>query len=87
MTRDFLPCSASGGFAGLRTSEVLALDWRDVRLSERTIKVTHCKARCAGTRLAPITDSLTMWLSPLGSSNCAAQTILTIDDAVPRLPP
>ena len=53
------------------------MDWRDVRLSERTIKVTHCKARCAGTRLAPITDSLTMWLSPLGSSNCAAHTILT----------
>jgi len=64
-TPDFLPSLAIGGFAGLRTSEILALDWRDVRLAERTIKVTHRKARCAGTRLAPITDNLAKWLSPL----------------------
>ncbi len=64
-TPDFLPCLAIGGFAGLRTSEILALDWRDVRLAERSIKVTHRKARCAGTRLAPITENLAKWLSPL----------------------
>ena len=61
-TREFLPCLAIGGFAGLRTSEILALDWQDVRLAERTIKVSHRKARCAGTRLAPITDNLAKWL-------------------------
>ena len=49
-TPDFLPCLAIGGFAGRRTSEILASDWRNVRLAERTIKVTHRKARCAGTR-------------------------------------
>jgi len=48
-TRDFLSCLAIGGFAGLGTSEILALGWEDVRLSERTIKVTHRKARGAGT--------------------------------------
>jgi len=56
---------AIGAFAGLRTSEILALDWRDVRLKDRTIKVAHRKARCAGTRLAPIPDNLFAWLSPL----------------------
>jgi len=66
---DFLPCLAIGGFAGLRTSELLALDWRDVRLAERTIKVTHRKARCAGTRLAPITENLVKWLSPLAKES------------------
>ena len=68
-TRDFLPCLAIGGFAGLRTSEIFALDWRDVRLAERTIKVTRRKARCAGTRLAPITDNLARWLSPLAKES------------------
>lgn len=68
-TRDFRPCLAIGGFAGLRTSEILALDWQDVRLSERTIKVTHRKARCAGTRLAPITDNLAKWLLPLAKKS------------------
>lgn len=64
-TPDFLPCLAIGAFAGLRTSEILALDWRDVRLGERVIKVEHRKARCAGTRLAPITDNLAEWLTPM----------------------
>jgi integrase len=63
--QDFLPVLAIGAFAGLRTSEILALDWRDVRLKDHTIKVVHRKARCAGTRLAPITDNLFAWLSPL----------------------
>jgi integrase len=63
--RDFLSVLAIGAFAGLRTSEILALDWRDVRLKERVIKVVHRKARCAGTRLAPIPDNLFAWLSPL----------------------
>ena len=62
---DFVPVLAIGAFAGLRTSEVLALDWRDVRLKDRTIKVVHRKVRCAGTRLAPIPDNLFTWLSPL----------------------
>jgi len=62
---NFLPVLAIGAFAGLRTSEILALDWRDVRLADRTIKVVHRKARCAGTRLAPIPDNLCTWLSPL----------------------
>jgi integrase len=64
-SRDFLPALAIGAFAGLRTSEILALDWGDVRLADRTIKVVHRKARCAGTRLAPITDNLFSWLSQL----------------------
>lgn len=56
---------AIGAFAGLRTNEILALDWRDVRLADRVIKVVHRKARCAGTRLAPIPENLHAWLSPL----------------------
>jgi integrase len=62
---DFVPVLAIGAFAGLRTSEILSLDWRDVRLKERVIKVVHRKARCAGTRLAPIPDNLFAWLSAL----------------------
>ena len=35
--QDFLTCLALGGLAGLRTSEIRAMDWQDVRLAERTI--------------------------------------------------
>ncbi len=45
--RDFVAVLAIGAFAGLRTSEILALGWRDVRLADRVIKVVHRKARCA----------------------------------------
>jgi integrase len=62
--QDFVPVLAIGAFAGLRTSEMLALDWHDVRLPDRVIKVVHRKARRAGTRLAPIPDNLLAWLSP-----------------------
>jgi len=62
---DFLPVLAIGAFTGLRTSEIVALDWRDVRLKERVIKVVYRKARCAGTRLAPIPDNLLAWLTAL----------------------
>ena len=64
-SRDFLPVLTLGAFAGLRTSEILALDWRDVRLADRTIKVVHRKARCAGTRWAPVADNLFAWLLSL----------------------
>lgn len=73
-SREFLPFLAIGAFAGLRTSEILALDWRDVRLEERTIKVTHRKLRCAGTRLAPIPDNLAAWLAPLAKRSGPAWT-------------
>ena len=36
-----------------------------MRLKDRAIKVAHRKARCAGTRLAPIPDNLFAWLSSL----------------------
>jgi integrase len=65
----FLPVVAIGGFAGLRTSEIMALDWKDIRLAERSIKVTSRKARCAGTRLAPISDNLAAWLAPLAKKS------------------
>jgi integrase len=51
----FLAVLAIGAYAGLRTSEILALDWRDVRLRERVIKVVHGKTRRAPTREKPPT--------------------------------
>jgi integrase len=75
--RDFLPCLAIGGFAGLRTSEILALDCRDVRLPERTIKVSHRKARCAGTRLAH-------WARTLAAEAQVAELAALVADASGR---
>ncbi len=65
----FLPVLLLGGFAGLRTSEIMALHWQDVRLAERAVKIVHRKLRCAGSRLAPITDNLLAWLGPIAKKS------------------
>jgi integrase len=49
----FIPFIALGGFAGLRTIEILRLEWRD-----------KDKAKTATRRLAPIDPALEAWLKP-----------------------
>lgn len=51
-----------GGFAGLRSAEIVRLDWDCIKVEEGHIEVP---ARCAKTgirRLPPITDNLREWL-------------------------
>jgi len=45
-----LPYVSIGLFAGLRASELAALDWREISISERTIEVTAAKAKTARGR-------------------------------------
>jgi integrase len=63
-TPDFLPCLAIGAFAGLRTSELLRLEWSDIRLDERHIVIGAHKAKTASRRIVPICDALAAWLAP-----------------------
>lgn len=59
-----LPMVAIGAFAGLRTAELLRLEWREVDLVRGYIEVTAAKAKTARRRLVPISDNLAEWLRP-----------------------
>lgn len=60
----FLPCLAIGAFAGLRSAEIVRLEWSDVHLAERFIVVGADKAKTATRRIVPIADNLAAWLAP-----------------------
>ena len=60
-----LPLIAIGAFAGLRTAELVRLEWQDIRLGERVIVIGAAKAKTASRRVVPITDNLATWLAPV----------------------
>jgi integrase len=61
---EFLPVLAIGAFAGLRTAEIERLEWADIDLVGRIIKVGASKAKTASRRIVPICDILAAWLAP-----------------------
>jgi integrase len=61
---EMVPWLAIAGFAGLRTAEILRLDWSEINLMERHIEIKANKAKTAARRLAPITGNLAEWLAP-----------------------
>jgi integrase len=60
-----LPAVAIGLFAGLRTSEILRLDWSEIDFGEKHILVKAEKAKSARRRYVTIPDNLRSWLLPL----------------------
>ena len=55
---------AIGGLAGLRTQELLRLDWRDVWRVSGHIEVTAGKSKNRQRRLVEIVPALAAWLEP-----------------------
>jgi integrase len=53
-----------GGFCGLRSAEILRLDWRDVNLQRRFVEVRADNAKTAQRRLVPLCDAAIAWLLP-----------------------
>ena len=51
-------------FAGLRTAEVLRLDWREVRIDRGHIEITAENAKSSRRRLVQITPNLAKWIRP-----------------------
>lgn len=60
----FLPFVALGGFAGLRSIEMLRLEWTDVWFEKGFIEVGRHKSKTATRRLVPICPALAAWLKP-----------------------
>jgi len=60
---DLRPCLALAAFAGLRSEEILRLDWADVDRRPGFIEIAADKAKTAARRLVPITGNLAHWLA------------------------
>ncbi len=58
------PLIAIGGLAGLRTAELLRLDWADVWSVAGHIEITSAKSKTRQRRLVEICPSLQLWLEP-----------------------
>lgn len=63
-----LPPLAIGAFAGLRSAELMRLDWSEVRLPRGHIEVIAKKAKAARRRLVRIAPNLAEWLSPFAKA-------------------
>lgn len=66
---DILAYHSIGLFAGLRTSELKQLDWRDVDLAGRFIHVSSKISKTRSRRLVPILDNLLAWLQPIAKTS------------------
>jgi len=60
----FVPFVALGGFAGLRSIEIIRLKWTAVWFEKGFIEVGKQKSKTATRRLVPICPALAEWLQP-----------------------
>ncbi|MEO6846201.1 MAG: site-specific integrase [Chthoniobacterales bacterium] len=67
--KPLVPFIALGGFAGLRTAEIVRLEWADIWFEKGWIEVGKHKAKTATRRLVPILPVLVAWLKPLAKKS------------------
>jgi integrase len=53
-----------GAFTGIRSAELIRLDWRDFNFSRAHVEVGKNKAKTATRRLVPIQPNLMSWIAP-----------------------
>src|SRR5439155_15445876 len=66
-----VPFLAIGAFAGLRSAEILRLDWSKVNLETGYITVDASVAKTNSRRLVPITPNLKLWLESCRTATSA----------------
>lgn len=59
-----IPAVAIAAFAGIRSAEILRLDWRNVKLAEGHIELGPEITKTASRRVVPIQPTLAAWLAP-----------------------
>jgi integrase len=60
---EIAPSLALGAFAGLRSEEILRLDWADVERRPGFVEVAAHKAKTQARRIVPLSDNLARWLA------------------------
>ena len=74
---------ALAAFTGIRSAELLRLEWSEVNLEKGHIEVKARKAKTATRRLIPIQPNLAKWLAPYrGSKGKLFQSRRTVDYAI-----
>lgn len=76
---EMLPALATGLFAGLRRSELFALDWSEIDREHRVIEVKGIKAKTRQRRLVSVADNLLAWLNPHRKTSGAISPERNID--------
>ena len=61
---ELVPNLVLGGFAGIRTAEINRLDWADLDLGGKMVKVAASKAKTRSRRIVPLCDAAIAWLKP-----------------------
>ena len=59
---DVLPYLALGAFAGIRTAEIVRLDWQEINFDTGYIEIKKSKAKTKGRRLIKMQPNLVEWL-------------------------
>jgi integrase len=85
---------ALAAFTGLRSAELVRLEWHDVSFARRYIEVAKAKAKTATRRLVPIQQNLMQWLSPyrvrsgkvFASEHSASRSIAQAKDVLGKWP-
>jgi len=72
-----LPLVAIGAFSGIRSAEILRLNWSDIRWDRGLIEISASKAKTAARRLAILPPNLQAWLAPWRS---ATGRVVSISD-------
>jgi integrase len=67
-SKDVVPVLAISGFCGIRSAEVVRLEWADVLWDQGYIELKARKAKTKARRLVPIQPNLRAWLEPYRGS-------------------
>jgi integrase len=59
-----IPILVLGGFCGIRSAEILRLDWREVDFEQCHVTIGAAKAKTAARRIVPLSPNAVEWLSP-----------------------
>jgi len=74
---------ALAAFTGIRSAELLRLEWSEINFEKGHIDVKARKAKTATRRLVPIQPNLTKWLTPYrGRNGKLFQSQRTVDSAI-----
>jgi integrase len=74
---------ALAGFTGIRSAELLRLEWSEINFEKGHIEVKARKAKTATRRLVPIQPNLAKWLAPYrGRKGKLFQSRRTVDSAI-----
>jgi integrase len=59
---------AIGAFSGLRSAELIRLDWEEIKIDRGILEVAKRKAKTATRRLVPLQSNLVEWLTPYSAT-------------------